>query len=87
MAFYRFNNQPFYVQEASKCSFTNSKGQKISQHSYTTLARDAVKAWAESPKHRVNLMDNRMRYTATAAAVDRSAKHCGSIYLTQDFLG
>lgn len=87
MAFYQLAAQPFFVKDAGTCDFTDQKGRRISPHSYATLARAAVKLWVESPKHRVNLMDRRMSITSTAAAVDPKAKNCGSIYLTQNFLG
>lgn len=87
MAFFQLADQPFFVKDAGKCVFADGKGRQISQHSYATLARAAVKLWVESPKHRVNLMDRRMRVTSTAAAVDTKAQHCGKIYLTQNFLG
>lgn len=87
MYYYQLAGQPFYVKDAGACKFTDQKGRAISQHSYATLARAAVKLWADSPKHRVNLMDQRMRVTATAVAVDPKAKHCGTIYLTQNFIG
>lgn len=84
---YQLTGREFYVKDEAACHFADGNGRAIPPHSYASLAREAVRLWAESPKHRVNLMDKRMRITATAAAVDGKGSYCGSIYLTQNFLG
>ena len=84
---YQLAGRQFYTQDAAACQFSDTKGRAIPPHSYASLARQAVKLWADSPKHRKNLMDSRMRLTSTAAAYDRKGSHCGALYLTQDFLG
>ncbi|WP_380056252.1 CAP domain-containing protein [Falsihalocynthiibacter sp. SS001] len=84
---YQLAGKQFFVKDASRCQFADAKGRPIQPHSYATLARAAVRLWAESPSHRKNLMDGNMRLTGAAAALDKSGKYCGSIYLTQNFMG
>lgn len=84
---YQLAGRKFFVEDASACKFADTKGRAIPPHSYATLARSAVRMWAESPSHRKNMMDGQMRLTGTAAALNSSGRYCGSIYITQDFLG
>lgn len=84
---YQLGGRQVYVKDRAACIFSDSKGKPIQPHSYATLAHEAVQLWVKSPQHRKNLMDNRMRITSTAAAVDPKGRNCGEIYLTQDFLG
>ncbi|AML52581.1 hypothetical protein RC74_16060 [Falsihalocynthiibacter arcticus] len=85
---YKITSNPFYTQDLSTCQFSDANsGRSIPPHSYESLAREAVRLWVDSPDHRKNLMDGRMRLTSTAAAFDAKGSHCGTIYLTQNFLG
>ncbi|MEY8098713.1 CAP domain-containing protein [Falsihalocynthiibacter sp. S25ZX9] len=84
---YQLTGGPFFVKNMATCDFADGKGNTLPPHSYASLAREASRQWIESPKHRENFMSNRMRMTATGAAVDPKGSHCGSIYLTQLFIG
>lgn len=84
---YRLTGGPFYVQNMATCDFTDVKGNALPPHSYVSLAREAVRQFVESPAHRKNFMSNRMRITATGAAVDPKGSHCGSVYLSQLYAG
>jgi len=81
---FRLEKQRFFG-DAATCQFTNSSGQEISPHSYTSLARYIVKLWMNSAGHRHNIMDRRMTKVGTAIALDRKARYCGTFYITQDF--
>lgn len=87
IARYQLSGGPFFVKSEAKCTFADSNGNLLQPHNYNSLAREAVRQWVKSPVHRKNFMHNRMRLTATAGAVDPSGPHCGSVYLTQLFLG
>jgi len=82
---FRMEKRQFFINDAASCQFTNSAGQKIPPHSYKSLARYVVGLWMDSPGHRKNILDRRMRMVGTAISLDKRAKHCGTYYITQNF--
>ncbi|MBT0957799.1 CAP domain-containing protein [Alphaproteobacteria bacterium KMM 3653] len=77
----------YRVVNRAQCQFATPAGAPIQRHSYTSLAQYAVQLWMNSPSHRVNLFDRRVRMMGSAAGFDPSTPNCGTIYLTQNFAG
>ncbi|MGR3661610.1 MAG: CAP domain-containing protein [Paracoccaceae bacterium] len=84
---YRIDEGEIFFIGATSCSFETRYGRQIEKHSYASLALRIVDLWMASPGHRVNVLDNRMRLTGSAVALDPSATHCGVYYMSQEFAG
>ncbi len=84
---YQIDNRRFKILNASSCQFATHQGQKLPAHSYASLARHAVNLWMNSPGHRKNILDKRVKRVETAIAFDPNAKYCGRFWLTQNFIG
>ena len=82
---FRMEQKQFFIDNAASCQFSNSAGQVIPPHSYQSLARYIVNLWMNSPGHRHNILDRRMRMVGTAIHHDPKAQYCGTYYITQDF--
>lgn len=84
---YQIDNRRFKILNSSQCQFATYEGQSLPAHSYASLARHAVNLWMESPGHRKNILDRRVKRVSTAVAFDPNAKYCGRFWLTQNFIG
>ena len=85
---FAFGGQKFQIRDAAACHFVNDATKKrVPVHGYASLAQAAVRGWMASKGHRRNILDPKLAITATGIAVDASAPHCGSILLTQNFMG
>ncbi|WP_421702447.1 CAP domain-containing protein [Aliiroseovarius sp.] len=69
------------------CQFTNQAGQPLPPHSYASLARAAVGNWMNSPKHRANILNRQVKFMGAGAGYNGRAEYCGTVYLTQNFVG
>ena len=69
------------------CQFTTRAGQPLPPHTYASLARAAVTNWMNSSKHRTNILNRQVKYMGSGASFDKSAQYCGTVYLTQNFIG
>ena len=83
---YRIDGGRFRILDAEACRFADASGQRLGVHSYASLARHVVQLWMDSPGHRRNVLDPRVERVATAAAPQPS-RHCGRLWLTQNFIG
>lgn len=77
----------YRIVNAQKCQFATASGKPIARHSYNSLARYAVQLWMNSPSHRVNIVDRKVKVIGSAAGFDPSTRNCGTIYLAQNFAG
>lgn len=77
----------FRIESAANCQFSTTSGNRISRHTYASLAQYVAKLWYNSSGHRKNLLDGRARMTGTGAGFDAQGGNCGSIYVTQNFAG
>ncbi len=84
---YQIDNRRFKILNSSQCKFATYEGQRLPAHSYASLARHAVNLWMDSPGHRKNILDRRVKRVSTAVAFDPNAKYCGRFWLTQNFIG
>ena len=84
---YQIDNKRFKIVDSNACQFRSNDGQPLPAHSYATLARHVVTLWMNSPGHRKNILDARVRETTTAVAFDPEAQYCGQFWLTQNFVG
>jgi len=84
---YQIDNQRFRILNSSACQFATYDGQSLDAHSYASLARHAVNLWMNSPGHRKNILDKRVKAVSTAVAFDPKAQYCGRFWLTQNFIG
>lgn len=84
---YQIDNQRFRILNSSACQFATYDGQSLDAHSYASLARHAVTLWMNSPGHRKNILDRRVKAISTAVAFDPNAQYCGKFWLTQNFIG
>jgi len=82
---FRMEQKQFVIDNAASCQFSNSAGQVIPPHSYQSLARYIVNLWMDSPGHRHNILDRRMKMVGTAIHHDPKAQYCGTYYITQNF--
>lgn len=82
---YQIDNRRFKIQ--GQCQFSTYEGQKLPAHSYASLARHIVNLWMNSPGHRKNILDRRVKRVSTAVAFDPNAQYCGRYWLTQNFIG
>jgi len=84
---YQIDNRRFKIVDSNTCQFRTNDGQPLPAHSYASLARHVVSLWMNSPAHRKNILDNRVRKMTTAVAFDPNAQYCGQFWLTQNFIG
>lgn len=84
---YQIDNRRFKIIDSNACQFRTNDGQPLPAHSYASLARHVVTLWMNSPGHRKNILDKRVRETTTAVAFDPRAQYCGQYWLTQNFIG
>lgn len=84
---YQIDNRRFKIVDSNACQFRTNDGQPLPAHSYATLARHVVTLWMNSPGHRKNILDRRVRATTAAVAFDPNAQYCGQFWLTQNFIG
>lgn len=82
---YQIDNRRFKIK--GQCQFATYEGQALPAHSYASLARHAVTLWMNSPGHRKNILDRKVKRVSTAVAFDPNAKYCGRFWLTQNFIG
>lgn len=86
MNVFAFDDRRFIILDEADCKFEYADSRRpVSQHSYATLALVTVASWMNSKGHRRNIMDPKLGKTATAMIVDRDAKYCGDVLLTQTF--
>ena len=84
---FQIDNRRFKILSSSQCQFATYEGQALPAHSYASLARHVVDLWMNSPGHRKNILDKRVRKMSAAAAFDPNAEYCGQFWLTQNFVG
>ena len=84
---YQIDNKRFKILSSSDCRFATYEGQSLPAHSYASLARHAVSLWMNSPGHRKNILDKRVKVVSTAVAFNSKAQYCGQYWLTQNFIG
>lgn len=84
---YQIDNQRFKILSASQCKFATFDGNALPPHSYASLARHIVTLWMDSPSHRKNILDRKVKKVSTAVAFDQNAQYCGRYWLTQNFIG
>ena len=84
---YQIDNRRFKILNSGQCQFATYEGQPLPAHSYASLARHAVNLWMDSPGHRKNILDRRVKRVSSAVAFDPNAKYCGRFWLTQNFIG
>lgn len=77
----------FRIVDRSSCQFTTANGERISRHTYASLARYVAGLWYQSSGHRKNMMDGRAKLVGSGAGFDARAGNCGHIYVTQAFAG
>lgn len=82
---YQIDNRRFKIR--GQCQFATYEGQALPAHSYASLARHIVNLWMNSPGHRKNILDRRVKRVSTAVAFDPNAQYCGRYWLTQNFIG
>ncbi|MCB2136870.1 MAG: hypothetical protein KDE08_13140 [Rhodobacteraceae bacterium] len=87
VARYRIDGRSFRIRDAKTCQFADGSGQTIPAHSYASLASYVVELWMNSRSHRKNILDGRVRWMGSGAALDPRGPHCGSYYLAQIFAG
>lgn len=84
---YQIDNRRFKILDSGNCKFATYEGKALPAHSYASLARHAVNLWMNSPGHRKNILDKRVKKVETAVAFDPKAQYCGRFWLTQNFIG
>lgn len=84
---YQIDNRRFKILDSGSCKFATYEGKALPAHSYASLARHAVSLWMNSPGHRKNILDKRVKRVETAVAFDPKAQYCGRFWLTQNFIG
>lgn len=82
---FQIDNRRFKIN--GQCQFATYEGQSLPAHSYASLARHVVNLWMNSPGHRKNILDRRVKRVSTAIAFDPNAQYCGRFWLTQNFIG
>lgn len=85
MHYYQIDRVVFLTK--GTCQFTNQAGRALPPHSYASLARAAVGYWMNSSKHRDNILNRRAKFMGSGAGFDGRAQYCGTVYLTQNFIG
>lgn len=79
--------QGYRVVDSAACKFKTRDGKMIDRHTYNSLAIYAFELWMNSPGHRKHIADPRLKLAGTGAAFDPKVRHCGVIYITQNFAG
>lgn len=87
IARYGIDGIQFRIRDAGGCVFSTQDGQTIGAHSYQSLARHIVNLWVNSPKHRTNMLDPKVRMVGSGASYDPSAPYCGAFYVSQNYAG
>lgn len=82
---YQIDNRRFKIK--GQCQFATYEGKALPAHSYASLARHSVNLWMNSPGHRKNILDRKVKKVSTAVAFDPNAQYCGRFWLTQNFIG
>lgn len=80
-------SRKIFVQNKSKCLFTNTSGKGIPPHSYVSLATQIVGMWMNSSGHRRNVLDRNAKAVGSALGYDGRGSNCGQFYLSQNFAG
>jgi uncharacterized protein YkwD len=60
-------------------------GQPVRTHTYASFARTIVEAWMNSPGHRANIVERKLRYLGCAAKMSRSLDDISMIFAVQAF--
>lgn len=84
---YQIDNLRFKIVSSNACQFTTYGGKPLPAHSYASLARHVVNLWMDSPGHRKNILNRKVKKISTAVAFDPNAQYCGRFWLTQNFVG
>ena len=84
---YQIDNQRFKIVSSNACQFTTYGGKPLPAHTYASLARHVVNLWMNSPGHRKNILNRKVKKISTAVAFDSNAQYCGRFWLTQNFVG
>lgn len=84
---FQIDNKRFKIIDSNACSFSTYEGQALPAHSYASLARHVVELWMDSPGHRKNILDGRVKKMSAAVAFDPKAQYCGWFWVTQNFVG
>ncbi|MDP1670019.1 CAP domain-containing protein [Phaeovulum sp.] len=87
IARYGIDGIHFRIRDAGACAFATQDGTAIGAHSYQSLARHIVTLWVNSPKHRTNMLDPKVRMVGSGAGYDPSAPYCGAFYVSQNYAG
>lgn len=87
IARYGIDGIQFRIRDAGSCAFATQAGEAIGAHTYQSLARHIVNLWVNSPKHRTNMLDPRVRMVGSGAGFDPSAPYCGAFYVSQNYAG
>ncbi len=83
---FQFQSRMFMTRDAQACVFTID-GQRVPPHTYQSLARYVVDMWMNSPGHRKNILNTRVRRTAATASLNSGTDYCGDMYIAQAFAG
>ena len=87
IARYGIDGIQFRIRDAAACVFATQDGQTIGAHSYQSLARHIVNLWANSSKHRTNMLDPKVRMVGSGVGYDPSSPYCGAFYVSQNYAG
>ena len=87
IARYGIDGIQFRIRDAANCAFSTQAGTPIGAHTYQSLARHIVNLWVNSPKHRTNMLDPKVRMVGSGAGYDPSAPYCGAFYVSQNYAG
>jgi len=87
VARYTIDGTRFQVRDIATCAFATQAGAPIGAHSYQSLAHQIVTLWVNSPKHRRNMLDPKVRMVGSGAGYNPNAPYCGAFYLSQDYAG
>lgn len=79
------NRKTYYPKNVQACHFENANRQRIPPHTYASLAKWLVKLWHDSPSHRRNMTDGKVRYMGSAIQFDAKHRNCGAYFATQNF--
>ena len=75
----------YTIVDARLCRFSSSAtGVLVPRHSYRSFALEAMEIWMNSEGHRANILRPGYVRVGHGAAV-KPTRHCGEIYLTQNF--
>lgn len=80
---FRLTGQRLQHSDPVRCVFVDTSGQRLSPHSYASLARRIAADLMNSPDHRANMLDPRMTRAGHGAALAADAPYCGQFYATQ----